>query len=362
MSTPDIDAVVAVHHIERPFVRCVASMVDGAAGRVRVTLACHELDADAVGAQLPDRLRPHVRLLEVRDGLRSPAGPFNAGLDAAEAPFVAIAGSDDFVEPGALPAWADLASSLGSDAVLARIRRQDGPAVRTPRVRPGRWRDLDLVKDRLAYRTAPLGLLRRATLDELGLRLTAGLPSGEDIAFTAQLWSEARVDLARSAPAYVVGLDAKDRTTAVRRPVEVELRPIEHLLEQPFFRRLAAGQRRALAVKAVRIHVLGAVLARTGPGAWDEAQVAWLRTLAERCVDAAPDVLRPFNRADRALLEVVRDASSTPASLAAAAASRGGAGRWDALLTPRPQDNADRESTLRYYAAEALDRRVPAAR
>ncbi|WP_127573981.1 glycosyltransferase family 2 protein [Georgenia faecalis] len=353
MSAPEIEAVVAVHHLQRPFVRCVGSLLEGTGTRVRVILACHELDADAVGAQLPERLRPHVRLLEVRDGLRSPAGPFNAGLDAAEAPLVAIAGSDDFVEPGALLAWAELARSLGSDAVLAPVRQQDGPQVRTPRVRPRRWRNLDLVKDRLAYRTAPLGLMRRATLDELGLRLTAGLPSGEDVAFTGRLWSSgARIDLARSAPAYVVGLDALDRTTAVRRPVDVELRPFEHLITQPWLAELPAAQRRALAVKTIRVHVIGALLRRPAEADWQPDEPRWLRDLLSGWTDLAPRTLAPFHRADRRLLDAALDPGATPASLVAAVAARNATGRWDAVLTPSPLDNLDRESTLRYYAAD----------
>src|SRR5690606_21226288 len=80
-----------------------------------------------------------------------------------------IIGSDDTFDDGALGAWATLADELGSAWLMARLETDTGEHIPTPRTRPGRSRDLDLVLDRLAYRTAPLGLLRRRTLVDLGL-------------------------------------------------------------------------------------------------------------------------------------------------------------------------------------------------
>ncbi len=74
---PLVDVVVALHDLSRPVARTVRSVFalpgdDVADGRLRVTVACHELDASDVAAVLPDELRRSVRLLEVRDGLGSP--------------------------------------------------------------------------------------------------------------------------------------------------------------------------------------------------------------------------------------------------------------------------------------------------
>lgn len=344
----DVDVVVAVHDLGRPFARTVTSALTGNDGTdVRVTVACHELDPDEVRPHLPAEAAG-VRLLEVRDGLGSPSGPYNAGLDAATGRWVSIIGSDDHLEPGALAAWARLGDRLGSDAVLAPLRLVGGAPVRTPRVRVGRTRDLDPVRDRLAYRTAPLGLLRRSTLDRLGLRLTPGMRSGGDVAFTARLWNAGvRVDLAAGAPAYVVGTGATTRVTTTVRPVDTELRAFADLVGQPWLARLPEERRRALAVKTVRIHLLGALRRRPAETAWREGEVAWLRDLLRQWVGLAPGVLDPFSAADRALLEAVLDPGADTGTVVAAVRARDRAGRLSQWLAPRPAANLDRESTLR---------------
>lgn len=81
------------------------------------------------------------------------------------------------------------AAETGADAVLARIESADGTLTRTPPARPRRRHRLDPVRDRLAYRSAPLGLLRRATIERLGLRFPTGLSTGEDLPFTTRLWT-----------------------------------------------------------------------------------------------------------------------------------------------------------------------------
>lgn len=356
MSGPDVDLVIALHDIDRPVARAVRSALDGAGERVRVSIACHELSVAEVRAGLPAEFVDRVRLLEVRDGLASPSGPFNAGLDAATARYVAIMGSDDFLEPGALTAWARVADAERADVVLAPMRHQDGAPIPTPRVRPGRSRRLDRVKDRLAYRTAPLGLLRRTTLEAHGLRLTPGMRSGGDVALTVRLWSlPVRVDLAAGTPRYVVGADAATRVTTAVRPVDEELQAWDALLREDWFAALDEQWRRAVAVKALRIHLLGAVRRRDRLELWHDGEAAWLADLTRRWVTVAPRVLVPHPRADRDLLDVVLGLA-TEADLAAAAARRKRAGRWDQVLTRGLTGNLDRESVLRYYAGLRLRR------
>lgn len=354
---PRVDLVIAVHDVERQVARAVTSVVGphsgGDGGAVRVTLACHELDATIVTSRLDPALGPFVRAIEVRDGSGSPSGPFNAGIDHATAPFVAIMGSDDYLEPGAVAAWLSRAESTGADVVLARLRAQGGSPINTPRARPLRSSNLDPVKDRLAYRTAPLGLLRRQTLDRLGLRLEEGMKVGGDIALTVRLWAEARrVDIARRAPAYVVGADAPTRVTTQVRPVEVSLRPYVELLDSPWFRALTPAYRRAVAVKVLRIHVLDNVMRRHTVAAWAPGEVEHVRSVCRALVSVAEDVLRPFSRADRVVLDECLSPASTAESLVAAARARAAAPRAARLLPPRPLDALDRESTVRYLAAD----------
>lgn len=354
---PWVDLVVAVHDLTRPVGRAVTSALATRAGdvpgRVRVTVACHELAAADVAAVLPPALADRTRLLEVRDGLGSPSGPFNAGLDLTSADHVAIMGSDDILEPGALLAWRSRAQTSGADVVLARMRMQDGAPVNTPRVRPRRTERLDPVADRLAYRTAPIGLLRRGLLVEHGLRLDEGMKNGGDLAFTVRLWDLAeRVDLAADDPAYVIGLDARTRVTTTPRPLPVELTSTARLLERDFFARLPPAYRRAVAVKVLRIHVLGAVVRRVGVSGWEPGEVDALRGLVTALVGAAPGVLRPFSRADLLLVRACLDPAATRATIAAAVAARAGAGRRLQLTTSPLTGMLDRESTLRAFLAD----------
>lgn len=359
---PSVDVVIALHDLTRPVARAVRSVLaapDGSLeggspdGRLRVTVACHELSAADVVQVLPSELRSVVRLLEVHDGLGSPSGPFNAGIDAATAPYVTIMGSDDFLEPGALLAWHALAESSGAAMVLARLKMQGGAPINTPRVRPRRTTRLDPVKDRMAYRTAPLGLMRREVLTDLGLRLDEGMKVGGDIAFTVRFWDLAeRIDIAWSAPAYVVGVDAATRVTTTVRPLAVSLAPYTSLLGRPWFSRLPAAYRRAVAIKVLRIHVLDNVARRSTEDLWADGEADYLRDVVGALVSVAPRVLQPFSTADRLVLDACLDPASSPRSLVEAAQARARAGRLARLLPPRALGALDRESTLRYYAAD----------
>lgn len=380
----DVDVVVAVHDLARPVGRTVLSALAEADGTgslpggvtARVTVVGHELVDSAVqgvvDAALAEAGRPelaaHVRYLEVCDGTRSPAGPFNAGLAAAEGRFVSIIGSDDTFAPGALAAWVRQADDLGSAWLMARLETDTGELVPTPRTRPGRSRDLDLVLDRLAYRTAPLGLLRRDTLVELGLLepgaaaptgpLTPGLATGEDVELSLRLaGSGERIDLARDLPPYVIGTRSASaqeqwqRVTLTPRPVADELAAHARLLDQRWVRALPEPARRAIAVKTLRIHVLAAARRRPAPEDWAPGEAQWLRTLTHDLLAMAPEAERALHRADRDLLDAVLQAEGPEAarSLAVASTRRAAATRWGILLAPGLLDNLDRESTVRQH-------------
>jgi len=380
---PAVDLVVAVHDVRRPVGRAVRSVLDGSGDLVRVTVVAHDLGVRAVEAALdltPGEHR-HVRVLGFSDHVRSPAGPFNHGLAHARAEHVAVMGSDDTLEPGAVRAWLDVARERGSDVVLAPLR-QGGEILRNPLVRPGTGRPgprartpLDVVADRLLYRSAPLGLLRRATLARLGLTFTEGLATGEDLELSTRLWcSDARIDMLPSAPAYVVGADAADRVTSAVRPVADELAAVTRLRTTGLPGELRPSHRRALAVKVLRVHVLGALARRPVPDAWDDEGPAVLRAEARAWLELAPTALHAFARADLAALGVVAgrawvarpgadgrlpvgDDDGGPATagrLAAASHARARAGRLATLLPRDLPDVLDPESVATRYARYRL--------
>ena len=358
---PLVDLVIAVHDARRPIARAVRSAL--AAGRglagdgLRVTVVCHNLGADAVAERLGPELAGDaaVRLLELADGIRSPAGPFNFGLDAADARFVSIMGSDDELEPGALAAWAHFADRRGLDVVIPVERHAGGGLIRTPPVRLRRAAPLDPVRDRLAYRTAPLGLLSTALVRRLGVRMAAGVATGEDQDFSARLWfSGAAIGYARGLPAYLVGADAAERTTLAHRSVHDEFAASVALVDQPWFRALDLAHRRAIAVKLVRIHVFSFIARRVTAGDWAPGERGELASVIDWLEVAAPGFTGALSRADAAVLDALGEASVTPERFAALAAARRRFGAPATLVTRRLGALLAPDAPLRFMVASAL--------
>src|SRR5690606_15303497 len=164
------------------------------------------------------------------------------------------------------------------------------------------------VKDRLAYRTAPLGLLRREVLHRHGISFAPGFATGEDQQFTAALWlSGERIAYARRAPAYIVGADAAARVTSASRPVADELAASAALLTGEWYLARTAAERLAVAVKTVRVHVFGAVLKRSQAREWTAADSAFVRGLLAELDTTAPGYRGPLSIADLRLLDALGD-------------------------------------------------------
>lgn len=358
-AVPAVDVVIAVHSSTRPVARALASIAAAglelnAPDGVRVTVVCHNISRDEISRNVPPKLAEATRFLELRDGIPSPAGPFNYALQQATAEFVCILGSDDHLEPGALRQWLELARSHSSAMVIAPQRHAGGAPVRTPPVRVGRRFSLDPVKDRLSYRTAPLGLLRRSEIQRLGLEFSADLRTGEDQIFSAKLWfGGGRIDYARGAGKYVVGADAEDRVTGQRREIGELFAFALELVTDPWFVALPLAQRQALVTKLLRVHVFGVVLPRMDQGGWTDAEREDLAGVARTLLAAAPGADGPLSLADARLLRSIL----TPAPLAemlAAAAARRKFGRPQTLIASSLAAQLHPEAPLRFMAASAL--------
>lgn len=376
-----VDVVIAVHSDQRPIERAVASALTGTVP-VRVTVVCHEIATRVVEARLEAVRRalaggPHsLWLLCFSDGVASPAGPFNHGLDSAQAPFVAILGSDDVLEPGAIDSWVRLQRSADADVVIPRLRHGarsgpgvppgPGPAVPTPPARPFRRRRLEAVRDRLAYRSAPLGLIRRDTLEGLGLRMVPHLRVGEDTWFALGLWTGARsIAFDRRGPAYVIGADADDRVTFTPKPVTDELACVHDAVARPALAGLPRATRRAVAAKLTRINLFAAVHNRSDGHPWTRDDLAGLRATAAALATFAPGYETVLSRAERDLL----DALLAPASADDAVAERGGEltglsaarrrhGTPATLRTRSLRTGLAREAPVRLMAASVLTTRT----
>lgn len=362
---PFVDVIVGVHSTSRPVARAVTSVLANATP-VRVTVVCHDLPAAQVArvlADVPARARAlghEVRLVEHADGVRSPAGPYNRGLDEASAPYVSVLGSDDRLAPGAIDSWVALARRADADAVIPCLAfaRPDGSVravVPTPPARPFRSTGLDPVRDRLAYRSAPLGLLRRATLERLGLRHDEGKPVGVDLELSTRLWFEAeRIAFDRRGPAYLIGEDGPDRITMAHRALDQDLAWLPGMLEARWFRVMPPRRRRALAVKIMRIHLFGAIHYRPEPSTWTARERETLRNVTLEVLTAAPDAERVLSRAEHDLLDAALDPAVPAERLVALSARRRRHGTPATLVPRDPRFLLAREAPLRFMAASVL--------
>jgi hypothetical protein len=266
-----IDAIIPIHDISRPIRRTVQLLLDerpelaARGARLHVLIVCHNISVDSVRAVLGAELvTEDVSLVEFRDGLYSPAGPKNHGLQKSRADYISFVDSDDYLERGALASWIDLAEARNADAVLAPLRLKDGSILASPRMRPSKPALLDPLRDRLATRSTPLGLLRRTRLDDIGFRYTEGIRTGEDLEPTLRLFfTGSRIVYPYGAPAYCPTDDAgSSRVTASVKPLSDELRWSSSLSGQSWLSSIPEAERSAIRTKLMRVHGIGALRRR----------------------------------------------------------------------------------------------------
>ena len=348
--TPLVEVVIPVHRVERPIERAVASVADSVHG-VRAIVVCHNMPASALGDRLT-RFGGVVRVLELHDGIPSPAGPLNLGLGVARAPWVTCMGSDDHEEPGATRAWVEHLRSRPVDALILPVRRAQTGGVDVPPVRPGRLHDLDPVRDRLCHRTGPLALVSTRLLHTHGIRMTEGLRTGEDLAWSTHVWMAARrIDLlAPGSPCYVED-QSGPRVTALPFPLTELLEPARRLASEQWVRDLTPRRRHALAVRVVRESVLRAL--RSCAEDIDEGGARRAHEVATAWTALDPAVAKPLSLTETRVLAVLL---RTPQVGAVSEAARplGCATRWARVLPPSPLGLLDPEARPRHLASRLL--------
>lgn len=358
-----VEVIIACHTPERPVGRAVASVLDGNGACASVTVVCHNRAAEEITAAVRPEHREQVRFLEHRDRHRSASGPFNAGMEASSAPFVAILGSDDTLAPGAVASWLSVRERTGAEFVITRLALGSAAAgVPTPAVRMQRAGRVDLVADRLSYRSAPLGLLDREMLRRTGARLVEGATIGGDVAMVTHLMATRPTAYDRFGPPYVIGEDAGDRVTYVVRPIREQLGFFPDLLEADWFAELPTAARRAIGIKLLRIHVFGAVFYRQDPEIWTASERAALAEITADVIVHSPGCLGPLSRADRSLVDACLDPSIGAEELIEAAQGRRRHGRPETVLPRGIRHLVDREAPPRFMAASWAVRHLPRPR
>lgn len=359
MTRPEVDVIIPIHTAERPIARAVASVLTATSADTRANVVCHNIDPALIRTALGDwNSHPGVRVLSVRDGINSPAGPINAGLDAATAEFTSLLGSDDEYESGAVDAWLRIARRDTADVVIPPLRTTAGGATKSPPTRPGRSRRLDGVRDRLAYRTVQLGLVRRDRFPHL--RMTPGLTSGEDVIQGATLWySGASISMLRKGPGYLIHEDSPgQRVSTAPKPAAESLRFLDAVLDPTFTARLTEPQHEAFAVKLLRTHIMD-VLGAALEGGASRDDLDALREASSRILQLAPRAISLLSRRDASILRGLREGRD-PQRLAAEYAIRTDyrhpARVFGNAVASSPFRLMHREAPPRFLAATALMR------
>lgn len=349
-----VEVVIACHTPERPIARAVRSVLHGNEREASVLVVCHNRSREEIAAAIDPADRDRVRYLEHSDPRPSASGPFNAGIAGSTSDLVAIMGSDDELAPGAVASWLRIRRRTGADLVMTRLALGSAErTVPTPAARPWLRGRADLVRDRLAYRSAPLGLISRRRWVDDGLALAEGVPVGGDVELVTRMCAQWPVAVDRIGPPYVIGEDAGDRVTYVVRPLDEQLGFIEPMLAAPWFRALSERERAAIAVKMLRIHVFGAVFYRDREEIWTDQERAVLAHMASALLRAAPGAEAVLSRADRDLLDSCLNQSVTAPRLIRRAQARRRHGRPATLVPRRLAHTLDREAPLRLMAASA---------
>lgn len=352
MTEPLVDVVIPVHTDARPIARAVASVLTGTRADIRINVVCHNVRQSLIRTALGDwAADPRVRLLEFNDGVPSPAGPINHGLDLATARFTALLDSDDTYERGAIDAWLRVQARDDADAVIPMFAYADGSSTRTPPTRPFRRRRLDGARDRLAYRTRLHGLVSRSRFADL--RMTPGLRTGEDVMQGATIWfSGARISFARRTPSYRIHEDSGERTSAAPKPASEALAFLDHALAPEFICGLSVSQREAFAIKLLRTHVMDVL--RTAIDAGDDTDIEVTAAAVRRICDMAPRSLGILSRRDASILAELLRSSPDVSKLDAALAIRTDYRRPSNLLTGSASRILHREAPLRFLTATLL--------
>lgn len=364
-----IEVVIPVHDPARPLERGLQSILNqrmelAALGvELGATVVCHNITVESI----KDSVTPAVGADDAitwighSDGVRSPAGPRNAALDRSAATFLSFLDSDDYLEEGSLAAWWKVAETRGAAAVIAPLRTPQGAILRSPRIRPSKPAVLDPVRDGLAYRSVPYGLLRREALSACGFRYAEGIEIGEDLEAALRLWFRGgRIAYPYSAPAYhQTDASGATRVTSAVRPLAEEFLWLDALVQTPWILAATSAERRSIALKLLRVHGIGALVRRGSlsgsPEApvWSEAdRAAWAKAQTQ-LLSLAGGSLPALSRRVAALCRSASLAGDE-SQLRAAVVRYNNTGRLGELVTDSPLSMFSADAVLRHYVAERL--------
>jgi len=349
-----IDVIVAVHNTQRPIRRAVASVL-AASTSSRALVVAHGVDPDRISAHLVGIDQERVRVIGFVDGVASPAGPFNAGMAAATAPYLTVLGSDDELEPGSLDvALQRLRRSSGAQICILPVKHATGERVETPLVRPGHIGDLDVVRDRVFTRTAPLCVMPREVALAVHPMFDPRFRSGEDINAGVRLWTSWRCIYHRADPGYLIHDDVTDRvTTQAALDLQQALAAPSALGAEPWVAALDPRVKQSLAAKMIRVHLLGILTVKS---TLRDHEIAIARRFIGTWTALAPGALRSLPIVERRIVDALQRGGAEDVTVAIS--RRESTGAMSRLLTRNPLRSLDRDGVLRRYLTYRAYRRL----
>lgn len=344
----EVDVVIPVHSPSRPISRAVNSVLQHTQSKVRVNVIAHNINKEIIVNNLGDLiLDSRVRLLHLVDEIPSPAGPMNLGLEQSTAEYVAVMGSDDEFAPGAIDSWLSVQKVCDSDFVIAQIRNVGGGLVPSPPTRPRRTLNLDPVKDRLSYRSAPLGLLKKTAFPNL--RFSEGLASGEDLPFVTELWFLGKnIAFDRTGPEYLVHADAEDRVTSAPRPVSEDFAFLDLIIDADWSKEFTQKQKQAIAIKMIRGHLFDAIVNRANQGI-SESELTELSKIAKKLSHWGGRPEKLLSILDRKVFDALLHQSGTIEEMMSNIVKRWNYKSFDVVATKNPFYIFHRQGPLRTY-------------
>jgi hypothetical protein len=248
---PVVDVIIPVHRSDRTYLEAVRSATSEVQGLpTRVLLVLHDLDLD------DDALREVQRwatVLRCADGIESPSGPRNTGLDYAEAPFVSFVDSDDLLGARCLKLLHVAIERTGADVALPSTRSAQG-YLSTPLVLSRRARRLDIVRHDLFARSHSFGLIRRTALIKHGHRYPAGIRAGQDLVLMASLYTSLTTTMAFDA-IYDLRDHPGDRVTTTRLGHGDQLAAVKHIVRSAWMAELPAALRERMAMRLASVNL-----------------------------------------------------------------------------------------------------------
>lgn len=350
-----VDVIIPVHSAARQIERAAASVLEQTQAHVRVLVIAHNIDPRIIQERLGSlSTDPRLEILSLNDGVHSPANPRNFGLEQATASFVSFLDSDDELSPGAIDSWLAVQERTGADAILAKIYLANGRIDPYPPVRPG-WKNryLNPVRDRLAYRSVPVGLLSRPQFQHL--RYTENIASGEDLTFSLTTWFTGhRLIYDFSGPGYIYHADADDRVTSEQRPLEEDFLFLDALESTSWFSAATPLARQAIIVKFIRMHFFDALQARSNGKGLNDVDFASARQILTRLLGMAPGALELLSSADRRVLDAMHSSTPEPTELQRLLVARQRFATLAALTTRNPLRILHAQAPFRTLLAGSL--------